>query len=202
MRHIFRQATIAVAVFAGAFVAASAAQSIATNRGWLPFPAMDDTLQRPSFNASAATSAHFAPAQTSFDRNPYRNHQVQMPSIGRIVDTPVAPWTVRAASLRTALLVDGVAEPVTTDQLALPAGSRFRVRVTSGDSALVEVHAVNPRGIASQGPLWRGTVAAGQSVFTPGLRLDGTRGMETLRVVRHSLVDGTTTEQQVQIWHQ
>lgn len=206
MNSFFRHSIIGLAVFAGAFVLANAAQHVATQQGWLPIQGHGQGLPAvriPHLVMPAADALPAAPAgaRPRHDSTPLR-HLVHLPGGGRVVDTPVAPWTVSAPYIRTALLVDGVAQPVHGDSLALPSGSRFRLSVTSGEAAYVEVHAVSPQGQASDGPLWSGQVNAHASAMTPYLRLQGTRGLETLRVVRTSLTNGTSTEQQVQVWHE
>ena len=135
------------------------------------------------------------------DANPLRQ-VTQLPRGGRVVPTPVATWAEAAPYIRTALLVDGASGPVGADEtVALPSGSRFRLQVSNGEAAEVEVHAVNAHGTASAGPLWRGVIGAHHTAQTPRLRRAGSTGVKTLRVLRRSLSSGVTTEQQVQVLH-
>lgn len=80
-------------------------------------------------------------------------------------------------------------------------GARFRLRLNADRASLVEVHAVNAAGMPSDGPIWSGFVAAGGSYLTPGFRVEGAPGLETVRVVQRSLPDGQVSQQQVRIWH-
>ena len=87
------------------------------------------------------------------------------------------------------------------EPVALPDGARFRLQLRSREPAVIEVHAINPHGQASDGPLWRGTVPANTAVDTARLRLAGASGVETLRVLRRSLLDGSVSEQRLQLLH-
>ena len=100
---------------------------------------------------------------------------------------------------RGSLVVDGRLDA--SAPVALPDGARFRLQLRSSEPAVIEVHAVNPLGEASDGPLWRGTVPANTAIDTARLRLAGTTGMETLRVLRRSLLDGSVSEQRVHLLH-
>jgi len=200
MNAIIRNSAIGATVFATALVAANFTQRGLVRLGWIDSPVQSVAAAAPLM-AVGLPDPSLAAAVPRHNSNPLR-HLTQLPGGGRVVETPVAPWTLAAPYIRTALLVDGVAQPVSGDEpVALPGGTRFRLQVSSGEAALVEVHALNAQGVPSTGPLWRGVVAAHGTAETPRLRLEGLGGMETLRVLRRSLLDGTTTEEQVQVLH-
>lgn len=103
--------------------------------------------------------------------------------------------------LQVALWVNGAAQGSGSERLALPAGTRFQVKVSTNRAGTLAVYAVNPEGQSSAEPLWQTALQAGQSRLTPMLRLAGTRGLETLRLV---LLDGDglpLVERQLHIWH-
>lgn len=122
-------------------------------------------------------------------------------------DTPAPPTGARLvrtplADSGTTLWVDGAAAPIAAGTpVALPSGSRFHVQVGAAEASWVEMHAVNPHGVPSSGPLWSGVIEANGHVLTPRLRLEGARGVETLRLLRRSLRDGQLSEEQVQLMH-
>jgi hypothetical protein len=67
------------------------------------------------------------------------------------------------------------------EQLALPTDSVFELSLGSNHSGEAQVYAINPEGQASH--IWSGHLQAGQDQRTPKLRLEGMRGLETLRIV-------------------
>lgn len=114
---------------------------------------------------------------------------------------PADPPRGAPARLMAALWVNGSAQAASAGRLALPAGTRFQVNVSANRAGTLAVYAVNPEGRASDEPLWQTALQAGQGQLTPMLRLEGTRGLETLRLV---LLDGegrALAERQLQVWH-
>ena len=189
-------------------VAAGAAAGLAAGHGlkWVGWwGAGDAPVTLPMPLPAAVTSPAGTSGAARRDRNPVREAERAgrpVPLPVRTVPTAETPWSAAAPALHTSLLIDGATHPVSGDHpVALPSGTRFRLRVASGEAAAIEVHAVNPAGRATGEPLWQGVVAAGQPATTPPLRLAGLRGMETLRVMRRTLDDGLLTEQQVQVLH-
>ena len=92
---------------------------------------------------------------------------------------PVHPQ-VLAPRLRAAVIV-GSSRFDNPEQLALPTDSVFELSLGSGHSGQAQVYAINPEGQASH--IWTGHLQAGQDQRTTKLRLQGTRGTETLRFV-------------------
>ncbi|MES2298057.1 MAG: hypothetical protein V4582_13515 [Pseudomonadota bacterium] len=105
------------------------------------------------------------------------------------------------ARLDAHVLVAGDAHNAANGRIALPDGTRFQLRIASSRDGMLEVHAVNPYGVATGEPVWSGHVRAGSAVVTPMLRLEGARGLETLRLQLRAADDGAATERKVQIWH-
>lgn len=91
---------------------------------------------------------------------------------------------------------------VSGDNIILPTGARFAVKVQSNVDGELAFFTINPDGVSSNQALWRSEVQAGRAVSGPGLRLQGTRGLETLRVIVRPANGGDQIEQHVQIWHQ
>ncbi|MBL8331026.1 MAG: hypothetical protein JNJ71_19470 [Rubrivivax sp.] len=103
---------------------------------------------------------------------------------------------------RLQVLLEGVDAPVALDQpVALPHGSRFRVRLGAAEAATWQLVAIGPGADARETPLWSATTAAGGHTTSPRLRLSGTRGTETLKVIRRSLDGRITTVRVFQLLH-
>lgn len=109
-----------------------------------------------------------------------------------------APTEVRLEAL---VLVAGAAHDAASGRIALASGTRFRLQMLTGRDGMLELYAINPAGVAAAEPLWTGPVKAGQSVSTPGLRLEGRPGLETLRLVLRAPGQGVLAQRRVQIWH-
>lgn len=203
-RHTVRNAAIGLGTFAAMVVAGNTLIKPAmVSMGWMD----DASLSRPIRLAGVPDSLVDLPRQGGTPRHvnidlPLRPPLTHTASAGRLVDSPSQGGHDGSTGLRTTLLIDGAARPVDgSTPVALPSGTRFRLQLRSTEPALIEVHAVNALGQASDGPLWRGTVAAHTPVDTARLRLAATTGMETLRVLRRSLLDGSVSEQRVQVLH-
>ena len=87
------------------------------------------------------------------------------------------------------------------ERVALPAGTRFRLRLSATTEGVVQIVAINPAG-AVHGELWRGVVTAGDTTLTPRFRLQGQRGLETLQV-RFVPIGGSraASVQTLRLWH-
>ena len=108
---------------------------------------------------------------------------------------------IPAPSLEASVMVGGERVAINGGRIALPSGTRFQLTVASNTSGILEVHTVNPNGVVSGGPLWSGPVRAGGTLETPGLRLEGARGLETVVLVLRSVGGEKVAQRQVQIWH-
>ena len=204
VRHTLRNIVIGLGTFAAMVIAGNTLIKPAmVSMGWMD----DASLPRQIRLEGVPDSLVDLPRQGGTPRHvninlPVRPALTHTPAAGRLVDTPTEGWHHGSAGLRTTLLIDGAARPVDGNTtVAVPSGARFRLQLRSTEPALIEVHAVNALGQESDGPLWRGTVPAHSPVDTARLRLAGTTGMETLRVLRRSLLDGSVSEQQVQVLH-
>lgn len=125
-----------------------------------------------------------------------------LPRSPAVVPSPGAsPTTVEAAALDVDLLVAGEVYSTATSRLALPTGTRFQLSVRADQAGTLVIHAVNPDGQQAALPLWKASIEAGQAVKTDGLRLTGTRGLETLQVVLLAADGRVAGHRQVQIWH-
>lgn len=105
--------------------------------------------------------------------------------------------------LNASVLVGGSEHTAADGRIGLPSGTRFQLRVRSTQAGAVQLFAINPEGKTSAQPLWTANIDAGGALVAPVLRLEGTTGKETLRVLL--LVPGSATEvarQDVEIWHQ
>lgn len=105
------------------------------------------------------------------------------------------------AQVDAALLVGGAVHQASQGRLALPTGTRFQIRLVASRSGTLELYAVNPSGASSSEPLWTGAAQAGTEVLTPALRLEGTQGLETLRVVLKVPGQGVVALRKIQVWH-
>jgi hypothetical protein len=205
VRHTLRNTAIGIAAFAGMVIAGNTLIKPAlVGLGWMDDASMPRQIRLEDVPAGITELPRQGGTPRHINLNlPARPALTYTPPAARLVDTPAAALQYGSANgLRTTLLIDGAARPVdghTT--VALPDGARFRLQLRSSEPAVIEVHAVNPHGEASDGPLWRGTVPANTNIDTARLRLAGTHGMETLRVLRRSLLDGSVSEQRVQLLH-
>ena len=209
MRHAVRNTLRNTAIGLGAFAAMVVAgntliKPALINLGWIDDASMPRQIRLDDVPASLIDLPRQGGTPRHVNINvPVRPALTHTPAAARLIDTPAEGWRHGNTGLRTTLLIDGAAGPVDGNTtVALPDGARFRLQLHSSEPSVIEVHAVNPLGEASDGPLWRGTVPANTRIDTARLRLAGTSGMETLRVLRRSLLDGSVSEQQVHVLHQ
>jgi len=94
---------------------------------------------------------------------------------------PAVPSADRRMAFKASLWIDGQLRAHTGERLALASGAAFRLKLEGQRSGWVQVMATNPDGVTQA--LWRIHVAEGDTAWTPVMRLQGVRGMETLRVV-------------------
>lgn len=87
------------------------------------------------------------------------------------------------------------------DQVALPSGSRFQIGVESPYTGLLTIRTVNPQGVASDAPLWSGRVVVGQKITTDTLRLEGSKGRETLLLHIRPENGAAPVTRSVHLWH-
>jgi len=204
VRHTLRTTAIGIAAFAGMVIAGNTLIKPAlVGLGWMDDASMPRQIRLEDVPASIIDLPRQGGTPRHVNLNlPVRAALTHSPAAARLIDTPAEGWHHGHAGLRTALLIDGAARAVDASApVALPDGARFRLQLRSSEPAVIEVHAVNPLGEASDGPLWRGTVPANTNIDTARLRLAGTHGMETLRVLRRSLLDGSVSEQRVHLLH-
>lgn len=107
----------------------------------------------------------------------------------------------RPMRMDAAVLVGGQVHSAEAGRIALPAGTRFELRVSANQSGRLEVYAVNPQGIQAAEPLWSTPMDGDAPVSSPALRLDGTRGLETLKLVLRGSAGEVLARKQLQIWH-
>lgn len=78
------------------------------------------------------------------------------------------------------------------EQLALPSDSVFALNLQADHGGRVDVYAINPEGHSAH--IWSGQLQSGQDLRTPAMRLQGARGLETLRLVfKADATDGRLT---------
>lgn len=184
-----------VAVFALAFGAAVVLLPSAQRLGWLPGGAPAGAAQ-PGWPDTAATSGAPVWVAPPLPSRPPLAWQGAAPAAQPLPVQVAAP----AARWRTTLWMGGQAYPLRSGSMALPTGASFHVELASLPAGEVAVYAVNGRGEGSGQPLWAARVAAGGSAWSPALRLDGLRGLETLHVV-HRGADGTRRTERLRLWH-
>lgn len=129
---------------------------------------------------------------------------VQLPPPPLVVaaPAPVVPAPAPAAApLAVAVLLGDRAYDITDAPIALGTDSRFRLRIGSAVAGRFDVHAINPDGVATATPLWGGRIAAGGRATSPALRLEGTRGIETLRIVLRPADGAPPVVQTVRLGH-
>lgn len=93
---------------------------------------------------------------------------------------PVASAAV-TPSVQASLWSHGVKRAQAGERLALASGERFQLRMQAQRSGWVRVVGINAEGSATE--LWRTELSAGEDAWSPALRLQGLRGVETLRVI-------------------
>lgn len=81
----------------------------------------------------------------------------------------------------TATVIVGGNRIDNTESLALHSNSVFSLRLQADYGGAVTVFAINPQGRSS--PVWSGRLQTGRALDTPPMRLQGVRGVETLRMV-------------------
>jgi hypothetical protein len=97
-----------------------------------------------------------------------------------LANSAVNQVTAPVARLSAAVIVDGNRID-DTESVALPSNSVFSLRLQADHGGAVTVYAINPQGRSS--PVWSGRLQTGQALDTPPMRLQGVRGLETLRMV-------------------
>ena len=149
------------AVFGLALLAASGVQR------WLP-AAADRNLPLIQGAVSAPTQA--VPAQ-AVPALPAPRAPVAAPA-------QAAAWVT--PQLSATLVVDGVRAPQ-SDDYVMAEGSTFELLLATDYDGQVQLMAVNPAGQATR--LWGTHLQAGAEHQSPRLRLQGLRGVETLRIL-------------------
>ena len=114
---------------------------------------------------------------------------------------PVAFQPAPTALLESAVMLNGALRGTESGNVAMPHGARFQLRIGANHAGLLTVQAINPNGVANPQPLWQGEVLAGRPIVTPMLRLAGTRGVETVRMVLVSPGDGEIARNDLQLLH-
>lgn len=112
---------------------------------------------------------------------------------------PLPGWTVNAP-VHAWLVLGGQRHSLDQGQVALPSGSRFQVEVESRTAGQLTLATVTPAG-QPMGAIWSSTVAAGVRVATPILRLEGTKGRESLQIMLQPASGGPTQVRTVHLWH-
>lgn len=88
-----------------------------------------------------------------------------------------------SAALQAWLVMGSQAYRLDQNQISLPSGSRFQLRLQSPVAGELSVATANGKtGLAASTVLWSAPVNAGTTVLSPSLRLEGQRGRETLSV--------------------
>jgi hypothetical protein len=117
---------------------------------------------------------------------------------------PAAPSETNSVvpALTAWVVFAGQDNAISGDNISLPSGAQFAVKVLSNVDGELAFFTINPNGESADRPLWTSAVRAGTAVSGPDLRLKGTKGLETLRVILRPSAGGDEIEQHVQIWHQ
>ena len=140
-----------------------------------------------------------APADTVAAVDPATLHQTSALAPATLPASPITlPVAVR---LDASVLTQGGVHDSANGRVGLVGAGRFKLKVSSNSDGALELHAINPDGSASPAPLWSAQVRAGRPVVTPVLRLEGLRGLETLRLVLRVNGQGIAAQREVQIWH-
>ena len=103
---------------------------------------------------------------------------------------PVSAW----------LLLGGQRHSLDQGQVALPSGSRFQIELESRSVGQLTLATVTPAG-QPMGAIWSSPVAAGVRVVTPILRLEGTKGPESLQIMLQPASGGPIQVRTVHLWH-
>ncbi len=111
---------------------------------------------------------------------------------------PLSFLAVTAPQLSASIILNGNSwnDPA---PLALPSGSRFEIGLRSNQSGTAEVWAINPQGKTSRISVTR--LQANQNQRTHSLRLEGTPGQETLRIIFKGDATGATLVKDLNILH-
>jgi hypothetical protein len=103
----------------------------------------------------------------------------------------------------TASVIVGGSRIDSPEKISLPTEGVFALSLRSYHNGRVDVYAINPEGQSSH--IWSGYLQAGQDLLTPQMRLQGLRGIETLRIVLtpHAVDDQflSTVVRQLEIRH-
>lgn len=171
MKTFIKPLFIATGVFVTTFVAAYVLSQLAKQQGW--------------FDTSAASSVTAQVPQRP---------QLPGPAV-QTVSNPASPNFWQSA----VIIVAGQRHALEGSSISLPSGARFQVLLTNLPAGTVEIYAINPEGRADRKPLWAQSVDGNGRATSPDLRLQGTKGLETLKIV-HRGASGAS-QRQVQIWH-
>lgn len=110
---------------------------------------------------------------------------------------PVAP----SAIVRSWLVMGSQKHSLDAGQVALPSGSRFQIQLSSTMAGQLTLTAVNPAGQVVGGAIWSGVVSKGGELTTPMLRLEGTKGRESLQITLQPNDGQPAKHQVVHLWH-
>jgi hypothetical protein len=104
--------------------------------------------------------------------------------------------------LKVWLLMGSHEHVLDSGQIALPTGGKFQIKVISTQSGQLALYAINPVGVRSAQPLWSGMVQSSMPLTTEFMRLEGTRGKETLLLELKAASSGAVLGQsQLYLWH-
>ena len=106
-----------------------------------------------------------------------------------------------ARGLEATVLVGDQRHNADHGPVALSAGSRFQLSVFANRAGKLEIYAINPKGAVGDRPLWSTYLRTGETELSPRLRLDGTRGLETLNLVLRGPRGEMQDEVRVQVLH-
>jgi len=159
-------------------------------------PQPPQVINLPAALATPEPAAPMLPAQaTQATPTTTTATTMQAPAVrseGPAVVPALTAWVVHA----------GQDIAVSGDNISLPSGAQFAIKLGSNVDGSLTFFTINPNGVSADKPLWTSEVKAGSTVAGPGLRLEGTKGLETLRLLLRPTAGGDEIEQHVQIWHQ
>ncbi len=103
--------------------------------------------------------------------------------------------------LQAWVVVAGQEISADAERISLPTGARLALKLRTNAPGTVALYTVNPQGVSSEGPIWKAAIRSQTAVTSPMLRLEGTQGLETIRVQFKPAAGGQAVWRTVQLLH-
>lgn len=152
-------------------------------------------------SVAAAAAFGITKAYFAWQDSPARLAQGGLQIIDRPAPVLASPALIQQP-LQAWLVLAGRQHSLNAGQVALPNGSRFKIKLQSAQSGYLVVHTVNPEGLRSAQAIWSGAVQAGQPATSGTMQLQGARGREALLLELQTSPGGPALAQsRFTLWH-